>query len=69
MHLISLSFTEFSNEVERTNKKAIIAVVTMMCIRKRNHQAKPSFRGKLPSLYGIVGLHAIIYRPSVLYNV
>ena len=43
MHLISLSFTEFSNEVERTNKKAIIAVVTMMCGRKRNHQANLRF--------------------------
>ena len=52
-----LSFIEFWNKDERTYKKAIfnvakyLAVAMMMSPRKRNHQAKPSFRGKFQSLY------------------
>ena len=40
---ISLSFTEFWNEDECTNKEAIITVA-MMCGHKRTHQAKHLFR-------------------------
>ena len=58
MHPISLSFIEPWNEYEWTYKKAIftvakyLAVATMMSGRKRNHQVKPSFHGKVPSSYG-----------------
>ena len=42
---------------ELTSKEAIITIATMMSVCKPNHQAKPLFRGKLPSLKRLVEIY------------
>ena len=46
---------------ELTSKEAIITIATMMSLCKPNHQAKPLFRGKLPSLNRLVEIISIVH--------
>ena len=59
IHPISLSIMKFWNEDEWTYEEAIFTVATRICQCNQNHQAKPSFRGKLPSFYGMLSTQVL----------